>query len=133
MATRSTISLVTEQGVTSIYCHWDGYISHNGAILLQHYTDIDRIKLLLSYGNLSVLGKYVIPQTKNHTFDEPEKEVCVYYGRDRGEKDNEAEFFNSYKEFMNNVCRQEFNYIYRNNCWYYFTHSSNRLKKVKIK
>ena len=34
MGTRSTIALEYADGtVEQVYCHWDGYVSHNGLIL----------------------------------------------------------------------------------------------------
>ena len=43
MATRSRIAIENQDGtVKSIYCHWDGYISHNGKISFENY---DREKL----------------------------------------------------------------------------------------
>lgn len=57
MATRSTIGIRHEDGsVTKIYCHWDGYIEHNGGILQKYYNTAEKIEPLLSLGNLSVLG-----------------------------------------------------------------------------
>ena len=38
MATRSTISLQLDNDeYKTIYCHHDGYLTHNGAMLLDHY------------------------------------------------------------------------------------------------
>ena len=30
MGTRSSIAIKTEDGIKAIYCHWDGYVDHNG-------------------------------------------------------------------------------------------------------
>ena len=36
MSTRSNIAIKRKNGtVESIYCHWDGYLSYNGKILLK--------------------------------------------------------------------------------------------------
>lgn len=41
MSTRSHIGLLLEDGrIESIYCHNDGYLSHNGHILDSFYNDI---------------------------------------------------------------------------------------------
>jgi hypothetical protein len=38
MNTCSTIALEYADGsIKQIYCHWDGYVSHNGRILHDHY------------------------------------------------------------------------------------------------
>ena len=56
MATRSLIALDNGSVFTSIYCHWDGYLSGNGKILLENYTDINEVEELLDLGDLSTLG-----------------------------------------------------------------------------
>jgi hypothetical protein len=39
MGTRSTIAIQNaDNTVTGIYCHWDGYVEHNGKILNENYT-----------------------------------------------------------------------------------------------
>jgi len=62
MSTRSTISKVNQDGtITSIYCHWDGYYSNNGKLLLENYNDEKKIDELLSLGSLSSLEKNTCP------------------------------------------------------------------------
>ena len=41
MGTRSRIGVMHGDKVKSIYCHWDGYLEHNGRILAESY-DRDR-------------------------------------------------------------------------------------------
>lgn len=62
MSTRSTIGIRHEDGsVTKIYCHWDGYIEWNGAILQKYYNTADKVEKLLALGNLSSLGPEIGP------------------------------------------------------------------------
>ena len=57
MSTRSTIGIRHNDGsVTKIYCHWDGYLEWNGAILQKYYNTADKVEKLLALGNLSILG-----------------------------------------------------------------------------
>lgn len=57
MSTRCRIGLMNEDGsITSIYCHHDGYPKGVGNILVNNYTDIDKIKTLLCLGDMSSLG-----------------------------------------------------------------------------
>jgi len=56
MATRSLIALDNTGVFTSIYCHWDGYLTGVGRILLENYTDINDVEELLDLGDLSTLG-----------------------------------------------------------------------------
>jgi hypothetical protein len=87
MATRSTIAKVEKDGsITAIYCHWDGYPSHNGKLLLDFYNEEGEVDLLLSNGSLSILGKSV---GEKHDFDShlgEHRATCLYYHRDRGEE-----------------------------------------------
>lgn len=54
MATRSKIAALNQNGtVTAIYCHWDGYPSHTGKVLLEHYSTEPLVRDLLATGSLS--------------------------------------------------------------------------------
>ncbi len=88
MGTRSNIIVKlndTEYG--RIYCHWDGYPTHNGKILHTHYRKHSKCKSLVKLGNLSSLRRKIRPvKGIIHTYENPQEEVTVAYGRDRGEK-----------------------------------------------
>jgi len=88
MATRSRIGMELENGtIKSIYCHWDGYPSHNGRILLDHYQDAEKVKELIELGDISSLGNEVSTDAP-HSFENPCDGVTVAYHRDRGEPFN---------------------------------------------
>ena len=103
MATRSAIGIQQEDGsVIGIYCHWDGYVDHNGRILNDHY-DRDKTMALMDLGDLSVLGKEL---GEKQDFDSPtDRNWCLAYGRDRGERDINSVAYHDpnefYKEFKN--------------------------------
>ena len=83
MATRSYIGVRnTDSSVDYIYCHFDGYPEHNGQILTEHYTNINRVNELLQLGDLSVLGQFI---GEKMDFDKRVRDTCLAYGRDRGE------------------------------------------------
>lgn len=87
MATRSTIGIRHEDGsVTKIYCHWDGYIEHNGGILQKYYNTAEKIEPLLALGNLSVLGPK--PEA-DETWESRDFERCKPYTL-RGEEWGQA-------------------------------------------
>ena len=57
MSTNSTIAVQNLDGtVTAVYCHWDGYLSHNGRILIDHYNSLEMAERLVDKGNISQLG-----------------------------------------------------------------------------
>lgn len=112
MSTRSTISIKNQDGTfTGIYCHFDGYPSGNGAILLEHYNDESKIRELLSLGDISCLEQEVNP-TSSHSYENPQFGVTVAYGRDRGEQGTDAVTTSEWKP------SQEYNYLYENGKWY---------------
>lgn len=87
MGTRCLIALEDEYGqYESIYCHWDGYIEGVGQILKENYMKLDKIKHLIELGDISSLREKIIPDGE-HSFENPQSDVTVFYCRDRGEKD----------------------------------------------
>jgi hypothetical protein len=85
MATRSRIGMVLPDGtVRSIYCHYDGYVSNNGRLLHDHYTDPAKIAGLIALGSLSTL-EASIEAPEGHSFATKEDGHTVAYHRDRGE------------------------------------------------
>lgn len=106
MATRSRIAIENQNGtVTSIYCHHDGYIEHNGNVLQNHYQEKDKVEALIALGDISSLGEAVSTEAP-HSFDRPSRGVTVAYHRDRSEDWNQSthksaeEFFKSdYEEY----------------------------------
>lgn len=56
MATRSNIGIRESDGtIRAVYCHYDGYPSNNGRILLDHYTNEVIVRELVAGGNMSSL------------------------------------------------------------------------------
>ena len=88
MSTRSNIGILEPNGsVTYIYCHWDGYVSHHGPILRDHYKTEEKVRALIALGSISSLGEEL---GEKHDFNGPRNGVCTAYGRDRGESDTDA-------------------------------------------
>ena len=118
MATKSFIGYCENNEIIGIYCHWDGYLSHNGNILYNHYKNINKIKELIDLGALSILDKKINP-TSEHSFEKPQKEVCVAYHRDRKE-DKEILIFKNSKEIKDYIkgVGIDYTYIFKDNEWY---------------
>ena len=87
MGTRSFIIVANPKGdFTGSYCHWDGYPSHNGKLLLEHYNSKAKARELVRLGGLSSLGERAKPiNPEAHRFDRKEQGTTVAYHRDRGE------------------------------------------------
>lgn len=87
MGTRSKIAIEDQDGtVRSIYCHWDGYPSHHGPILLEHYTTQEKVESLIALGSISSLAPETeIPEGVTHSFENATEGIVVAYHRDREE------------------------------------------------
>lgn len=110
MGTRSAIGFKqADNTVWAIYCHWDGYPSHNGAILLDHYMSREKVSALMNLGNLSSLGPEL--GTK-HDFRGDVKGECTAYGRDRGDPTENASLFLNKDEFAQAFDNWGVEYVY---------------------
>lgn len=118
MGTRSRIGVMHGDKCKSVYCHWDGYLEHNGAILQKHYNSA-KANQLVALGDLSVLAPELIP-TQEHSFEQPQKGVTVFYGRDRGEKNTDFRVADSFDEFLRQCenCTAEYYYLNKDGVWY---------------
>lgn len=88
MATRSNIGILNKDNtITSVYCYWDGYPSHNGKILLENYNTEEKVRELLKEGDISSLEPNCT-KPELHSFENKIDGYTVYYGRDRGELDS---------------------------------------------
>ncbi len=113
MATRSLIGKQNTDGtITNIYCHWDGYPDHNGVVLQEYYNSPAKVDELLALGNLSFLGR-VIGGKQDFDNRNRENDWCLAYGRDRGEKNQEASTVTR-EEFFNKDSGVDYLYIYNN-------------------
>jgi hypothetical protein len=84
MGTRSDIIVLCKDGVwRRIYCHWDGYVRHNGKILFENYNSTKKAEKLIGLGNLSILGPKCT-KPKGHSWENKVDGYCVAYFRDRG-------------------------------------------------
>ena len=128
MGTRSAIGVMHGDKVKAVYCHWDGYLEHNGKILQESY-DSPKTNELVSMGNMSSLGAEI---GEKHPFDNPYDfrtpeyeahkakygDMCTFYGRDREEEDQEYIVVESAKEMFNKFSWCEFFYVMKDGVWY---------------
>ena len=129
MGTRSRIGVMHGDNVKSVYCHWDGYLQHNGAILQEHYDSV-KANQLVALGDLSSLRPNI---GEKHAFSQFElraeevagfklltENMCTFYGRDRGETGTEWKTHTNFVDFFAEVegswC--EWYYIMRDGVWY---------------
>jgi hypothetical protein len=128
MSTRSHICRQNTDGSYDvIYCHYDGYPSHNGRILYAHYHTPEQVAALLALGDLSKLGPHI---GHKHAFEERAQHAtsCTAYARDLCEKGTEAQHLAEYDALaaMLQQSWAEWVYIYRlaERRWYYTNNPS---------
>ena len=135
MSTRSNIGIEISKGKYKyIYCHSDGYLTYNGAMLIDHYKDREKVEKLINLGDISVLKRKIDPDpTKPHSFDynQRQDDVVVAYGRDRGETGTEARIGT-----LKDMCDGWIEYVYiytLDNKWVYTDTygKTHRLKDVE--
>ena len=56
MATRALIGMQVENGIKTMYCHWDGYMAALGTSLLSDYMDPLKVARLIELGYISSIG-----------------------------------------------------------------------------
>jgi hypothetical protein len=134
MGTRSRIAMANADGsFTSIYCHWDGYPSHHGPILRDHYKDPEKVAALIALGDISSLGTDV---GEKHPFDNPHKigtkaydkwrekhntNMCTAYARDRGETGVEPARSENFEALcaLTQECGGEHLYVFKAGQWFH--------------
>ena len=111
MATRSTIAMEFADGtVQQIYCHWDGYLEHNGKILFNHYVDPYKTRDLIDMGDISSLC---------NTTEETKQGAYHFW---RGEELRVAKF-NDFQDYLAHHQYEEYEYILRKDGnWYVKCH-----------
>lgn len=101
MGTRSTIAIEFADGtVQQVYCHWDGYLAHNGKILAEHYMDPFKVRALVDLGGFSSLEV------------SPESTADTAYTQ-RGE-DLDINKYKNTDEYFDCSQQEEYDYILRN-------------------
>ena len=118
MATRSMIGKLNADGktVTAIYCHWDGYLEHNGRLLVENYPNATKADELMNVGDISSLGK---------TTSE-----CDAYSN-KGEIGTEARLLNV-DEFSTDW-QIEYAYLFMDGEWHYKSHTLEDWTPLKRK
>jgi len=129
MGTRSRIGVMHGDVCKSVYCHWDGYLEHNGKILQEHY-DSSKANHLVALGDMSSLGQTIGEQHPFSPHASAEDKAaydaaqdagwCTFYARDRGETGTEFKVAHSFDEFLTQVdnCGGEYYYVMQNGSWY---------------
>jgi hypothetical protein len=135
------------KSVKAVYCHWDGYLEHNGSILNKHYSNSPKVNNLIALGDLSSLRPEIgdkhlfssleLPKDEREAYEKTVENMCTFYTRDRGE-DAPYKFFPTIKEALGfydgSWC--EYFYLFKYDAdmetgkWFYRTRENGRWKRL---
>jgi hypothetical protein len=135
MSTNAVIGMQHHDGsVKSIYLHWDGYPSHAGAVLIEHYTDINKVDMLINLGDISFLGPEVTEAPKEVLeTDERYNYTCANH-RDKGGALNPPSIFATdylwVKDAIDHTSA-EYGYLFTDEGWVYYDLHQPRPLSIK--
>ncbi len=84
MSINCGIAIKSKEEYKAIYCHHGGYESYMWPMLTKYYNTEELAEKLVSLADASCICERLEP-TGEHSFDNPEPGVCVFYHRDRGD------------------------------------------------
>ena len=137
MGTRSVIGVMHGDVCKAVYCHWDGYLQHNGRILQKDYDSV-KANHLVALGDISSLKEDIGEKHEfdgyNGTDEERAKyeHMTTFYGRDRGEKGCEFKSFMDFESLVElfDSCGGEYAYIMKDGVWFMFDDNDHTLREL---
>lgn len=85
----------TENKYHTVYCHYDGYVSYMMPMLANNYSNIEKIRKLISLGDMSQLDKEC-DGCPGHSFETPVDGQTVFFCREGGEPADSTKARNSF-------------------------------------
>jgi hypothetical protein len=95
-------------------------------ILRENYNSLELAAKLISYGDASSIDKKLEP-TGEHTFMKPEKDVCVFYHRDRGDDWFHCQSTCYTKKELFGQSAFEYVYIFEDGQWNVYKRNGERI------
>ena len=124
MSTRSNIAILNNDGtVTAIYCHFDGYLEHNGLILSKYYSELQKARALINGGDLSVLTPNINPPDFNQFGSE-------------SPGDTQSRKYSSILELCKSIEKSNIEYLYLyigGDWWYWDIYGTKRFTLKHLK
>jgi len=118
MSTNAFLSIESNNKILEASLNWDGYPSFVKPILLENYNTEEKVLELIEQGALSILAESC-SKPRGHSWENPVKGFCVYYGRDRAESNMGVDSFevDAYEEFSKDA--EDYQYLFKNGEWLY--------------
>ena len=147
MGTRSGIGIENPNTgvIKAVYCHWDGYLAHNGSILNKHYSASPKVNNLIALGDLSSLRPEIgvkhafsqldLCEADREAYEAQHSNSCTFYGRDREETGTEYKRFETRKDFVNGIDGEYFYlFVYdedqQSGKWFYKKYNETAWKRL---
>lgn len=119
MATRSMIGVQRENGtIEAVYCHWDGYPSNQGPILLNAYNGPRKIEGLIRQGDLSCLGRILVADATGAEDEDACSNINGYVGGDGGDSECSAKVYADLDDLRKRQTWCEYFYVHKEGQWY---------------
>jgi hypothetical protein len=123
MSTRGLIAIEdADKTCRSCYLHFDSYVDGAGRVLVNHYKTAEKVEALLALGFLSALGERLAPESgEKHDYDNPLRDVCIAYHRDRGEELRPSTVWKNADDMLAQASDKfwaEYCYLFRDGKWY---------------
>lgn len=115
MSTRSSITLKDGNNFITVYCHWDGYVANNGVLLQTYYNTPEKVKELLTKGDMSCLRETVTD--------------TLYYA-DYGEARVKPRKYYTIRDMINYEW-QEYNYLFVDGKWMFSREDSTMFQDLE--
>jgi hypothetical protein len=130
MGTRSRIGIeMPNHTVVSVYCHWDGYVEHNGKILVEHYQNRDDVQELIDGGSISSLrtrgtwdhssplrdenGEYISDAAGYLKYKNDREPQPLYHSERAGQREDVSLEHTSFNEFVSGkLGGEEYAYLF---------------------
>ena len=121
MSTRGTIGRLNSDGsVDSVYCHFDAYPEALGEILMVYHSSDKDVNHIIELGDTSYIDINLDPKTDLHSWENPEENCSVFYNRDRGYSDTEADHWNNVRTWLHDApttYSADFMYLWNGSYW----------------
>ena len=140
-STRWQVGTIDKKGnIESAYVHYDGSPDTVRPILTKHYTDKKKIAELMKLAKVAGVS-YLAPElgSAKQSFNDPDYNVSLFYGRDRGEKGKpwatqrgEVSDIADYIRNAANNSSADYVYLYdeRDGKWYFASYKDKSLKAL---
>ena len=140
-STRWQVGTIDKKGnIESAYVHYDGSPDTVRPILTKHYTDKKKIAQLMKLAKVAGVS-YLAPElgSAKQSFSDPDYNVTLFYGRDRGEKGSpwatqrgEVSDIADYIRNAANNSSADYVYLYdeRDGKWYFASYRDKSLKAL---